>query len=129
MSYMGISQDAKEKALRAYRALNYSGIQRRLRNEHRCDVGIRHWNPQIEDPESVRCELKRRIEPVVSRYRDHPALGAWPISGEPGPIGIPLRNDIEKLRFTRRLEAHYGSPEELNRRWIRGKEPSSYWLL
>ena len=197
--------DAKAKAWEAYRQLNDSPMQRRLREEAPCLVGAVHWNPQKEGTDDVRYELQRmkdtgftyvrfhcigpfdyhcdddaddrldftvtdmyvdlahevgliayphfafgkfsasalkqvglsedeasslgpgddrvqeavrmRMLPVLEHYRNHPAIGAWPVSGEPNATGIPLRDNIEKKRFIAWLQQRHDSPETLNLAW------------
>ena len=197
--------DTRKRAKHAYRQLNDSPVQQRLREEAPCLVGAVHWNPQKEEPDAIRYELQRmkdtgftyvrfhcigpfdfhcnddadesldftitdmyidmahevgliayphvsfgkfsasalkkvgltedeasslgpgndqvreavrmRMAPVLEHYKDHPAIGAWPVSGEPDATGIPLRDDIEKERFVAWLQERHESPEALNLAW------------
>jgi beta-galactosidase len=57
------------------------------------------------------------LEQVVSRYRNHPAQGAWLLMNEPHPEYYFDRYTMEA--FGNWLQAKYGTVEELNKRWFR----------
>lgn len=57
------------------------------------------------------------LEKVVTRYRGHPALGAWLLMNEPEPHPDP--GPATMAVFAKWLEAKYGTVEALNKRWFR----------
>jgi beta-galactosidase GanA len=57
------------------------------------------------------------LQKVVSRYRNHPAQGAWLLMNEPHPIHYLDRPAMEA--FGKWLQKKYGTAEELNKCWFR----------
>ena len=70
-----------------------------------------------DDPRVLRA-IRHRLLAVVANHKDHPALGAWPLSGEPPATGIPLGDDSDKQRFTSWLQAHYATPRAVHAAWL-----------
>jgi len=68
--------------------------------------------------ERVARAVRRQVEAIVGHYRDHPAVIAWPLQGEPPATGIPLRDEIDRARFRAWLESTYDSPAEVHRAWL-----------
>jgi len=80
-----------------------------------------HNRTNLNDPE-LRKHAAIYIEKVVSRYRNHPAQGAWLLMNE------PTKYDVEPatLRaFGDWLQAKYGNVRELNKHWFRPLEKFS----
>jgi len=68
-----------------------------------------------DDPAYLRI-LESQYGPLVSRYRDHPALSAWGTLGEPDPAEKDLTGE-DRQRFGEWLQAKYGTLEALDRAW------------
>ncbi len=198
---MAIDPAYRTAAEEAWRALNDSPMQRRLREEAPCWVGVVYWNPQQDSAENIRYELTRmrecgytfvrfhatdpierddgtwdfsyldlrvdiahevglqvyphmglnkpsrlamaaeglsaeevkrlgliderarravraRIEPIVNHLKDHPAITAWPLHGEPPATSIPLTDDLDRERFAAWLREHYDSPAAVHAAWL-----------
>jgi len=80
-----------------------------------------HHRTNLNDPD-IRRHAATYIEKVVSRYRNHPAQGAWLLANE------PEKYDTEPATFEafgKWLEAKYGTVEELNKHWFRPLESFS----
>ena len=81
-----------------------------------------HHHVDLNDPE-LREHAATYLEKVVSRYRNHPAQGAWLLMNEPHPeyyFSPPTM-----AAFGKWLKAKYGTVEKLNRRWFRPLEKFS----
>jgi beta-galactosidase len=55
------------------------------------------------------------VHRLAKRYHNHPALLLWHVSNEYGPV---CHCDGCAARFRTWLQAHYGSLEAINRRWV-----------
>lgn len=84
------------------------------------------WNWPSRNHEGFRTEVRRWLDVLVRRYRDHDALAVWQINNEPG---YPFRPEEGKAvrrydfnpsaiaRFRVWLQERYGSIDELNQAW------------
>ena len=70
-NFQGLDEAARRAALTAYRRLNDSPMQQRLRDEAPCWVGAVYWNPQEESYEAIRDELRRIRETGFTFVRFH----------------------------------------------------------
>lgn len=71
--------------------------------------------------------MRAYVHAVVSRYRDHPALGQWVVWNEPSnpvhaPGHVPERSDEAREAWATFLARRYGDVETLNARWLNGFE-------
>lgn len=81
----------------------------------RNDGPFYHNRTNLDDPR-VRQNAAEYIRRVVTRYRSHPAQGAWLLMNEP----TKYNTDPATFRaFGDWLHRKYGSVEALNRRWFR----------
>lgn len=64
---------------------------------------------------AFRFHAERVIRKVVARYADHPAVIGFQVDNEPGMELFHNRGTFQ--RFVRRLKAHYGDVDALNREW------------
>ena len=69
--FRGLDEEARREAREAYRKLNDSPMQRRLRAEAPLWVGAVYWNPQEESYEAIRDELKRIRDAGFTFVRFH----------------------------------------------------------
>ncbi|MGC9452814.1 MAG: beta-galactosidase [Oceanipulchritudo sp.] len=69
-----------------------------------------------DDPAYIHV-LKSHYGPLVSRYKNHPALSAWGTLGEPDPAEKEITSENDKRRFGGWLERKYGSLEALDAAW------------
>ncbi|MGC9350120.1 MAG: hypothetical protein ACP5JG_18415, partial [Anaerolineae bacterium] len=71
MTITGISAEDRARALAAYRALNDSPLQRRLREEKAWFAGVVYWNPADVSYDELTYELRRIRELGFNAVRYH----------------------------------------------------------
>ncbi len=81
-----------------------------------------HHRMNLNDPRH-RAHAAAYLQNVVSRYRNHPAHGAWLLMNEPAPFYFYDGPTMEA--FARWLESKYGTVEKLNEHWFRPLEKFS----
>ncbi|TVR54065.1 MAG: hypothetical protein EA426_17220, partial [Spirochaetaceae bacterium] len=69
------------------------------------------------DDERSRDCLASWMEPVLTRYREHPTLFGYELMGEPSPGLADIDNPADRARFAAWLEARYGTVDALNTAW------------
>lgn len=70
-----------------------------------------------EDPR-VAAAIRARAGRIITAFKDHPALAAWPLQGEPPATGVALRTDADKARFLDWLQERYASPAQVHHAWL-----------
>jgi len=75
-----------------------------------------HHYANLNDPK-LREHAAGYLEKVVTRYRNHPAHGAWLLMNEPHPVYFYDQPAMEA--FGKWLERKYGTVDKLNQNWFR----------
>ena len=69
------------------------------------------------DEPAAAAAMEAHIAPIVTHYREHPALYMWGGPGEPEPPPGDLADERDRQRFGRWLKDRYGSIEALDAAW------------
>lgn len=68
--------------------------------------------------ERVAAAIRRRSRAILEHYKDHPAILAYPLSGEPGTGNRTLATEGDRADFRRWLQEHYPDPAAVHRAWL-----------